>query len=65
MADPSPSGVTSTLWRFSLALLVAALVLDFASHVVQLAWPWIVGTATFVAVVMLVVWWLRRDRGGW
>jgi len=65
MADPSPTGFISLLWRLSLALLVAALVLDFTTGVLRCAWPWIVGTAGIVGLVALVVRWLRSRRSGW
>jgi len=65
VADPSPSGIVSALWRFSLALLAAALVLNFAVAVVRCAWPWIVGTATFVALVAVIVWWMRNRGSNW
>ncbi len=65
MADPSPSGFVSTLWRFTLALLAAALVLNFAVSTLRCAWPWIVGVATVVGLVALIIWRLRSRGSEW
>ena len=65
VADPSPSGIVSALWRFSLALLVAAVVLNFAVNTLRCSWPWIVGTGLVVGVVALIVWWLRNRGSSW
>jgi hypothetical protein len=65
VADPTPSGIVSVLWRFSLALLAAALVLNFAVNTLRCAWPWIVGVALFVAVMAGAVWRLRSRKSDW
>jgi hypothetical protein len=65
MADPTNDGFISTLWRFALALLAATLVLNFAVAVIRCAWPWIVGVATVVAVVAVIVWWARSRGSTW
>jgi len=65
MPEPSPSGFISLLWRLSLALLAAALVLNFTIGVLRCAWPWIVGTATVVAVVAFIIWRLRSRIDHW
>ena len=63
MAEPSPGGVVSALWRVTLALLAAALVLNFAIGVLRCAWPWIVGAIALVLVIWAVV--NRRRNPRW
>jgi len=65
MADPSPSGLISLLWRLTLAVFVAALVLNFVIGVLRCAWPWIVGVGTVVAVAAVIVWRLRSRSDHW
>ena len=65
MPEPSPSGIISLLWRLTLVLLAAALVLNFAVAVLQCAWPWIVGVGAVVAVVTFIIWRMRSRNDGW
>ncbi|MCL2468137.1 MAG: hypothetical protein FWF21_12880 [Micrococcales bacterium] len=65
MPEPSPSGFISLLWRLSLALLAAALVLNFAIGVLRCAWPWIVGAGTVVGLVAFIIWRVRNRSSGW
>ena len=66
MGEPSPGGVVSALWRVTLAVLAAALVLNFAIGVLRCAWPWIAGSLVVAGVVVVLVRWLRSRRDeGW
>ncbi|MCL2467474.1 MAG: hypothetical protein FWF02_07910 [Micrococcales bacterium] len=65
MPEPSPSGFISLLWRLSLAVLAAALVLNFAVNTLRCAWPWIVGVGVVVAVVALIIWRVRGRGNHW
>jgi len=65
MAEPSPSNFISLLWRLSLALLVATLVLDFAVNTLRCAWPWIVGVGVAIEVVALIIRRFRNHSSGW
>jgi len=65
MPEPSPSGIISLLWRLTLALLAAALVLNFAVNTLRCAWPWIVGVGTVVGLVAFIGWRLRNRGSSW
>jgi len=65
MPEPLPSGFISLLWRLTLALLAAALVLNFAVNTLRCAWPWIVGVGTVVAAVAFIIWRVRSRGSSW
>jgi hypothetical protein len=43
-----------------LTVLLGAVALTIAAHLMQQVWPWLVATAVMVALVRLAIWWHRR-----
>ena len=65
MAEPKGGGIVSVLWRMTVAVLAAALVVDFAGRVLRCNWVWVVSGLAVVGTVVGLTWWLRNRSPGW